>query len=266
MPRYREIEGKSAIVTGAGRGIGRAMALRLAKEGASVAVTDVEESGAEAVAQEIRSQGGQAFGLKVDVTRSDDVENMISKTVENQGRLDILVANAGIGLVARLLDTSEEDWDRVMAVNAKGVFLCCKAAAEQMIEQGGGGRIIINASGAGKIAPGKNLPLGLYAASKHAVVGLGKQLGLELAEHQILVNSICGGIVDTPMWDLIDRETAAILGVPEGSVKAGAVASIPLGRIQKPEDMANVVAFLASDDASYMTAGTVNVEGGLLPY
>ena len=145
MPRYREIEGKSAIVTGAGRGIGRAMALRLAKEGASVAVTDVEESGAEAVAQEIRSQGGQAFGLKVDVTRSDDVENMISKTVENQGRLDILVANAGIGLVARLLDTSEEDWDRVMAVNAKGVFLCCKAAAEQMIEQGGGGRIIINA-------------------------------------------------------------------------------------------------------------------------
>ncbi len=266
MPRYPEIEGKTAIVTGAGRSIGRAIALRLAREGAAVTVTDIDEASAESVAGEIRSAGGKSLGLRADVTQGGDSDRMISGTVDTFGRLDILIANAGIGYVGRLIDTDEATWDRLMAVNAKGVFLSCKAAAKQMIEQGQGGRIIINASGAGKIAPGKNVPLGAYAASKHAVIGFGKQLGLELSDHQILVNSICGGIIDTPMWDLIDRETARILGVEEGSIKAGAVASIPLGRIQKPEDIANVVAFLASDDANYITASALNAEGGLLPY
>ncbi len=266
MPRYPEIEGKTAIVTGAGRSIGRAIALRLAREGAAVTVTDIDEASAESVAGEIRSAGGKSLSLRADVTQAGDSDRMISGTVDTFGRLDILIANAGIGYVGRLIDTDEATWDRLMAVNAKGVFLSCKAAAKQMIEQGQGGRIIINASGAGKIAPGKNVPLGAYAASKHAVIGFGKQLGLELSDHQILVNSICGGIIDTPMWDLIDRETARILGVEEGSIKAGAVASIPLGRIQEPEDIANVVAFLASDDANYITASALNAEGGLLPY
>ena len=266
MLRYPEIEGKTAIVTGAGRSIGRSIALRLAREGAAVTVTDIDEASAESVAGEIQSAGGKAIGLKADVTQASDSDRMISKTVETFGMLNILVANAGIGYVGRLIDTDEATWDRLMAVNAKGVFLSCKAAARQMIEQGQGGRIVINASGAGKIAPGKNLPLGAYAASKHAVIGFGKQLGLEISDHQILVNSICGGIIDTPMWDLIDRETAKIQGVPEGSVKAGAVESIPLGRIQQPEDIANVVTFLASDDANYITASALNAEGGLLPY
>ena len=266
MPRYPEIEGKTAIVTGAGRSIGRAIALRLAKEGAAVSVTDIDEASAESVAGEIQAAGGKALGLRSDVTRADDSDRIIAGTVDTFGSLDILVANAGIGYVGRLIDTDEETWDRLMAVNAKGVFLSSKAAAKQMIAQGHGGRIIINASGAGKIAPGKNVPLGAYAASKHAVIGFGKQLGLELSDHQILVNSICGGIIDTPMWDLIDRETARILGVEEGSIKAGAVGSIPLGRIQEPEDIANVVAFLASDDANYITASALNAEGGLLPY
>ena len=135
-----------------------------------------------------------------------------------------------------------------------------------MINTGGGGRIINNASGAGKIAPGKDVPLGAYAASKHAVVALTKQMGLELAQHRILVNCVCAGIVDTPMWDLIDREIAEREGAPIGSVKASAVDSIPLGRIQEPEDVANVVVFLASTDASYMTGQTYNVCGGILPY
>ena len=250
MPRYPEIENKAAIVTGAGRSIGRAIALRLAREGAAVTVTDIDEASAQAVAAEIEAANGKAIGLQADVTRAGDSDRMIARTVETFGMLNILVANAGIGYVGRLIDTDEATWDRLMAVNAKGVFLSCKAAARQMIRQGQGGRIIINASGAGKIAPGKNVPLGAYAASKHAVIGFGKQLGLELSDHQILVNSICGGIIDTPMWDLIDRETARIVGVPEGSVKAAAVESIPLGRIQQPEDLANVVAFLASDDAN----------------
>ena len=126
--------------------------------------------------------------------------------------------------------------------------------------------VIINASGAGKFAPGKAVPLGAYAASKHAVVGFGRQLGLELSDHQILVNCVCAGIVDTPMWELIDREIADLEGVPRGSVLEKIVGDIPLGRIQKPEDVANVVAFLASNDANYMTSDTINVAGGIIPY
>ena len=265
MPRY-DLEGQVAIVTGAGRGIGRAIALRLAREGASVTVAEINQVNAVKVVEEIEAAGGRALALKTDVARKDDVERMVRDTVERFGRLDILVNNAGIGAIAPLIDTDEETWDAIMRVNAKGTLLCTQAAARQMIVQGDGGRIINNASGAGKIAPGKGTPLGAYAASKHAVVALTKQFGFELASHGILVNCVCAGIVDTAMWDLIDRETARLEGVPLGSVKARAVASIPLGRIQKPEEVANMVVYLASSDAGYSTASTFNVSGGLLPY
>lgn len=265
MPRYN-LDGQVAIVTGAGRGIGRSIALRLAQEGCLVTVADLDGNTAAQVAEEVIDLGGKAISLQVDVTRKDEVEGMVDQTCNRLGRLRILVNNAGIGAVAPLLETDEETWDALMNVNAKSVLLCSQAGARQMIEQGGDGRIINNASGAGKIAPGKGIPLGAYAASKHAVVALTKQMGLELSEHGILVNCVCAGIVDTPMWDLIDRETAALRGVEVGSVKAEAVAGIPVGRIQQPEDVANVVAFLASDDASYMTGQTYNVSGGLLPY
>ncbi|HZQ05529.1 MAG TPA: glucose 1-dehydrogenase [Anaerolineae bacterium] len=265
MPRY-DLDGKVAIVTGGGRGIGRAIALRLAQDGARVVVADLNENNASHVAQEIQDKGGDAFAFAVDVTRMERVEEMIRETIARYGRLDILVNNAGIGAIAPLMDTDEKTWDAVMDVNAKGVLLCSQAAARQMIAQGNGGRIINNASGAGKIAPGKGTPLGAYAASKHAVVALTKQLGLELSDYQILVNCVCAGIVDTDMWDLIDREIAKLENAPIGSVKARAVATIPLGRIEQPEDVANVVAFLASDDASYITAQTYNVCGGILPY
>lgn len=265
MPRY-DLEGQVAIVTGAGRGIGRAIALRLAREGAGVTVADLNEANAAEVAAEIEAAGGQALAIKVDVTRMADAERMVGETVARFGRVDILVNNAGIGAVAPLMETDEATWDALMNVNAKGVLFCSQAAARQMIAQGGGGRIINNASGAGKIAPGKDTPLGAYAASKHAVLGLTRQMGLELSSHQILVNCVCAGIVDTPMWDLIDREIARLEGVPVGSVKARAVAGIPLGRIQQPEDVANMVAFLVSSDASYITGQALNVCGGILPY
>ena len=265
MPRY-ELEGQVAIVTGAGRGIGRAIARRLAREGCRVTVADLDEATAVVVAAEINQEGGESQALAVDVTSKEAADGMVRRTTDRWGSLNILVNNAGIGAVATLLDTDEATWDAMMNVNAKGVLLCSQAAARQMIEQGNGGRIINNASGAGKIAPGKAVPLGAYAASKHAVVAVTKQMGLELAEHGILVNCVCAGIVDTPMWDLIDREIATIQGVPVGSVKEQAVAGVPLGRIQQPEDVANVVAFLASDDASYMAGQTYNVSGGLLPY
>ena len=265
MPRY-ELDGQVAIVTGAGRGIGRATALRLAREGASVTVADIDEANANQVAEEIESAGGTAHAYTVDVTDRADTERMVAETVDRFGRLDILVNNAGIAVIASLMDTDEAAWDSLMNVNAKGVLLCSQAAARQMIDQGSGGRIINNASGAGKIAPGRSTPLGAYAASKHAVVALTKQFGLELSSHGILVNCVCPGIVDTSMWDLIDREVAQLEGVPVGSVKARAAAGIPVGRIQQPEDVANLIAYLASSDASYITAQALNVSGGMLPY
>jgi NAD(P)-dependent dehydrogenase (short-subunit alcohol dehydrogenase family) len=255
------LDGKTAIVTGGARGIGRAIALRLAAEGAAVLVADLDDAGA--VAAEI---GERARATRVDVTKAADAARMVDEGAAAFGRVDVLVNNAGIGAVAPLLDTDEQTWDALMAVNAKSVLLCSQAAARQMIRQGGGGRIVNNASGAGKIAPGRDLYLGAYAASKHAVVGLTKQLGLELAEHGILVNCVCAGIVDTPMWDLIDRDMTQLLGEPVGSVKARAVASVPVGRIQRPEDVAAFVAFLCSDDADYVTAQALNVCGGILPY
>ena len=261
MPRY-ELDGQVAIVTGAGRGIGRATALRLAREGASVTVADINEANAKGVAEEIESTAGNAYPFTVDVTDKTDTERMVSETVARFGKLDILVNNAGIAIIASLMDTDEATWDALMNVNAKGVLLCSQAAARQMIAQGNGGRIINNASGAGKTAPGRGTPLGAYAASKHAVVALTKQFGLELSSHGILVNCVCPGIVDTPMWDLIDREVARLEGVPVGSVKARAVAGIPVGRIQQPEDVANLIAFLASEDSNYITAQAVNVSGG----
>ena len=265
MPRY-ELDGQVAIVTGAGRGIGRAIARRLAHEGASVAVSDLDVENAAGVADEITAAGGKAISLRTDVSSKADAVRVVEDTVAHFGRLDILVNNAGIGAIVSLLDTDESTWDALMNVNAKGVLLCSQAAARQMIAQGGGGRIINNASGAGKMAPGKDIPLGAYAASKHAVVAITKQMGLELSSHGILVNCVCAGIVDTPMWDLIDREIAKLQGVPVGSVKAGAVASIPVGRIEQPEDVANMFAFLASEDANYLTAQTYNICGGILPY
>jgi len=264
MPRY-DLEGQVSIVTGAGRGIGRGIALRLANEGVSVAVADINEGNACRVADEIEGKGGQALGLKIDVTQKKDVELMVKGVVARFGKLDILVNNAGLNVLAPLIDAEEADWDSLMDVNAKGVFLCSQASARQMISQGSGGRIINNASGAGKIAPGKDMPYGIYAASKHAVVGLTRQMGLELSSHQILVNCICAGIVDTQMWELIDQDISKMEGLAVGEVKARAVASIPLGRIQQPEDVANLVAFLASDDASYMTGQAYNVCGGILP-
>ena len=265
MPRY-ELDGKVAIVTGAGQGIGKAIATRLAREGAAVVVNDLNGEHAAEVASEIGLAGGRAQAVAGDVSTAECGPELVASAVESFGRLDILVNNAGVGAAMPLLDTDVETWDRMMRVNAKGVLLCSQAAARRMIEQGEGGRIINNASGAGKIAPGRDHPFGAYAASKHAVVALTKQFGLELAEHKILVNCVCAGIVDTAMWDEIDHQVGELAGLPDGTVKQRAVDSIPLGRIQRPEDVANMVAFLSSDDSDYITATTLNVCGGLLPY
>ena len=188
--------------------------------------------------------GTQAAYQPLDVASAERVDAAIARAVELFGRLDCMVANAGIGALALLIEATEESFDRQITVNAKGTFLTATAAARQMVKQGGGGRIIINASGAGKMAPGRDMPLGVYTMSKHAAIGLTKQLGVELAGEGILVNCVCGGIVDTPMWDLIDREVTRRSGNPTGSFKIQAVESIPVGRIREPADMANAVVFL----------------------
>ncbi|MBI83970.1 MAG: hypothetical protein CMJ81_12290 [Planctomycetaceae bacterium] len=266
MAQYPELKNKSVVVTGAGRGIGLAIARRFVVEGAHVLLSDIAEGDSASLLTLAEESGTRAAYQMLDVTCREQVDAAIARAVELFGRLDCMVCNAGIGEIAPLIEASEDSFDRQMAVNAKGAFLCATAAARQMLEQGSGGRIIINASGAGKIAPGKAVPLGVYAMSKHAAVGLTKQLGAELAGDGILVNCICGGIVDTPMWDVIDRGVTERSGEPQGSFKQEAVQSIPVRRIQEPEDMANAVAFLASDEASYIAGQTLNCSGGLLPY
>lgn len=264
MAVYPELKNKSVIVTGAGRGIGLAIARRFVTEQARVLLTDIDEGNSSEVISLAESAGTQAAYQNLDVTSAAQIDATISRAIGLFGRLDCMICNAGIGEIAPLIAATEASYDRQMTVNAKGTFLTATAAARQMLKQGEGGRIIINASGAGKIAPGKAL-LGVYAMSKHAAVGLTRQLGSELAGDGILVNCICGGIVDTPMWDVIDQGVTEHFEEPVGSFKAEAVASIPIGRIQQPEDMANAIIYLASDDASYTTGQTLDCSGGLLP-
>ena len=266
MGRYEEIKGKSVVITGAGRGIGLAIARRFVQEGSNVMMTDINKGDSEQVLKEAADLRVKAFYKDVDITSKNQVEAMIEEAAEKFGQLDVMVCNAGIGEIAPMIDVSEDSYDRQMLVNAKGTFLCTTAAARMMLKQGKGGRIIINASGAGKIGPGKAVPLGVYAMSKHAVIGLTKSIGLELAGDGILVNCLCAGIVDTPMWDLIDEKATKIQGTKLGSLKAAMIDAIPVGRIQQPEDVANMAVWLASDDAGYTAAQTLNCSGGLLPY
>lgn len=200
-----------ALVTGACRGIGRAVALRLADDGLDVAVNDVEANGEEldGVAEEIRSKGRRAVSIAGDVSVADKVESMVGRVVEELGSLDVMVANAGIVQVAPLLELTPEDYDRMMAVNGRGVFLCYTAAARQMIRQGTGGKII----GAASAAAHKGFALlGHYSASKFGVRGLTQAAAQEWAQHGITVNAYCPGIVGTAMWDLIDERMAEIEG------------------------------------------------------
>ena len=244
-----ELNGRVALVTGAARGIGQAIAQRLEREGATVVGVDLEE----------HSTG--ALSLRADVTSADQVDEMARAALERFGRVDILVNNAGINIIAPMLDMSEPQWDKIFDVNLKSYWLCAKALVPQMIERGEGGKVINAASRAGK-TPSRLAPIGAYATTKHAVVGFTRALAYELAPHKINVNCYCPGVVDTPMWDLIDREVAARTGQPVGSIKARAVADIPLGRIEQPEDVANLVAFLASRESDYMTGQAVNITGG----
>lgn len=258
------LAGRVAIVTGGSQGIGRAVAERLAREGASVAVVARhEDTVAEAVAA-LRDGGAEAVGIVADVAREADTRRYVAGTVQTFGQVDILVNSAGTISIASLVDTSAATWDRIMAVNARGVFLGCREVAAEMIRQGTGGRIINIASGAGRQG---GASISAYAASKFAVIGFTQSIAAELAPHGITVNACCPGhVTTTRMWDQIDLESSRISGAAPGATKEAAVAAVPFGRSGRPEEIASVVAFLASDDASFISGESVMVDGGLLRY
>lgn len=240
----------TALVTGGSRGIGRACALRLARDGYDVAVNfQTAEREAQAVAEEIRGLGRRAMAVKGDVSDTAQVDRLVSAVDGAWGRLDLLVANAGISAIRTIEDLDAEEWDRVMAVNLKGTFLCAQRVLPIMKRQGSG-QMILMASQAGLTG---GIFIGLhYAASKAGVICLAKSLAKQLARYRIRVNCVAPGIVETDM----------VVPYPKDKLE-GLVASVPLGRIGSAEDVAAAVGFLASPDAAYMTGTTVHVNGGV---
>jgi meso-butanediol dehydrogenase / (S,S)-butanediol dehydrogenase / diacetyl reductase len=252
-----------ALVTGAARGIGRGIALRLAADGLNVAVNDIEANAKqlEEVAGEIRDAGRSSATVVADVSVPVEVERMVGTVADELGSVDVMVANAGIAQVKPLLEITPEDFDGLMAVNLRGVFLCYTAAARQMIRQGGGGKII----GAASIAAHKGFAmLGHYSASKWAVRGLTQAAAQEWAEHGITVNAYCPGIVGTAMWDVIDEQMGGYSGAGKGETLEQFSQLIALGRVETPEDVASFVSYLASRDSDYMTGQSVMIDGGIL--
>lgn len=257
-----KLNDKVAIVTGGAQGMGRAISLRYAKEGASVVVADLNLEGAQMAAQEISDAGGRAFAVAVDVRSQDQVQAMVDSAVEQFGGLDILVNNAGVGKIIPFLETTEADWDFMFDINCKGLLWCSQAAARHMIAQERGGKIVNLASQAGR--RGEALVLA-YCASKACVISMTQSIALALAPHKINVNAIAPGIVDTPFWDEVDKQFAKLLNMEIGEPKRTFVQSIPLGRIEQPEDVTGTAVFLASSDADYITQQTFNVDGGNWP-
>ena len=254
-------ERKVALVTGAGMGIGNAIAQRLARDGFAVAVNDISTDVADAAAAELRSAGATAAGVQADVSDRDQVFAMVDKVVAELGRLDVMVSNAGIVQVDPILAITEADFDKLFAINVKGVLWCAQAAAQQMIAQGEGGKIINAASSASHRS---NAVLGTYGASKFCVRALTQVMAQEFAPHGITVNAYCPGIVDTGMWDTIDSRAAEVMQIPVGAMKEKVLGGIALGRLQTPGDVANFVSFLASEDADYITGQNMLTDGGMV--
>ncbi len=243
-------DGKAAVVTGASRGIGRTVALRLAAEGAKVVVNySGSQDKAEAVVEEIRAAGGEAFVFQANVSDADQVKDMMDETIKQFGSIDFLVNNAGITRDNLLMRMKEDEWDDVLSINLKGVFLCTKAVTRQMMRQRSG-KIVNLASVVGIVGnPGQ----ANYVAAKAGVIGLTKTTAKELAARNILVNAVAPGFITTDMTDDLGDD-----------MKEQLLSTIPLGKLGSAEDVANTVAFLLSDEAKYITGQTINVDGGMV--
>ena len=255
-----ELEGQAAIVTGAGRGIGRAIALELASMGADVVLAEMNAENGSRVAEEVQALGRRAVALRTDVTKRADLEAMVGRTMEAFGRIDVLVNNAGIYRAAPALEVDDEHWDAIMDINAKALFFASQAVLPHMVAARRGS-IVNLASMAGKLGTTSSLP---YAASKSAVISITRSLALSFAADGIRVNCVCPGFVQTDMWTQVEQGVSRVLGTTVDDLNRQRLAQIPLKRWEQPEDVARVVGFLASEKSGYITGEAVNVSGGLV--
>ncbi|TMA57410.1 MAG: SDR family oxidoreductase [Deltaproteobacteria bacterium] len=243
-------DNKCALVTGGGSGIGRAVCLAFAREGSDVGVVDVRLEGAEATAQEVRKNGRKTLALQVDVSDPAAVKAMVDRVVAELGRLDILVNSAGVREIVPFLQLPFAEWQRVIATNLTGTFLCSQAVAQYMVAQGKGGKIVNLASVAGLMAVPNRAA---YVSSKHAVVGLTKEMAMELGEKNIQVNAVAPGVVETAMTASYFGNTALVASLKKVH---------PAGRWAQPEEIAGLILFLASDEANFITGATFPIDGG----
>lgn len=254
-----KLDGKVAIITGAGSGIGRATAFLFAQEGAKVVVVDINDAAGEETVKMIKDGGGEAIFIHADVSKAEDVKNMVQKTVEKFGGLHVIVNNAGI--VGEMIDTAnypEETFDKVIAVNLKGVWLGIKYAVAEIIKSGGGS--IINVASIGGLIgfPG----ISAYCASKAGVIALTKAAAIEYAKHNVRVNCIAPGVIETPL----STKPFAKLTPEIMEAHISRIRLVPMGRMGKPEEVARVALFLASDDSSFITGAVITVDGGMVAW
>ena len=246
-----KLQGMTAIVAGGGRGIGRALVLALAREGAQVAVADILGENAETVKREVEAGGGKALALQVDLTNRAEVNRMVEGVLAATGRLDILVNNAGWDKLEPFLDSAEETWEKVLAVNFKSVLYACKAALPAMVAQNKG-KIISISSDAGRVGSSGEA---VYAGAKAAIIAFSKSLAREVARYQINVNVVCPGLTEAPLLEKSREEAPKVI--------EAITRTIPLRRTGTPEDIAEAVLFLASPASDYITGQTLSVSGGL---
>jgi len=263
--------GKVAIVTGSGQGLGKAVALRLARDGADVIVADINGETTEQTAVELLALGRRALVVPVNVASPGEIESMVGRTVTEFGQIDFLVNAAGVAQTKPFLELTEEDWDRVVDVNLKGTVLCMQAVGRQMVRQvpqeviaqgraeHSYGKIVNFSSVSGR--RGRSVQMA-YAASKAAIISVTQSAALALSPYNINVNAVCPGIIPTPMWEQIDRDRSRLMGARPGEATKAFIDKVPLQRAGSPQDVAGAVAFLCSPDADYITGQTLNVDGG----
>jgi len=252
----KRLAGKSALITGSARGLGKAFAAAYVREGARVAVADINLDAARASAEQI---GDGAYAVHLDVARQDSIDDAFAAVIQAEGKLDILVNNAALFDAAETVDISRESFERLYAVNVAGTLFCMKAAARQMILQGHGGKIINMASQAGR--RGESLVL-VYCSTKAAVVSMTQSAGLNLIRHGINVNAIAPGVVDGEHWLHVDEMFAKLEGKKPGQKRAEVEAGVPAGRFAVPADLTGMAVFLASAESDYIVSQTYNVDGG----